>query len=40
LNSFLHEAGFDIEHQYGDWNGSPVSAASPEIITVARRVER
>jgi len=34
LNSFLHEAGFDIEHQYGDWNGSPVSAASPEIITV------
>ncbi len=40
LNSFLHEAGFEIEHQYGDWTRSPVTADSPEIITVARRVER
>lgn len=37
LAGFLSEAGLQIEEQFGDWDRSPVSAASPEIITFARR---
>jgi len=35
LQSFLAEAGFEIEHQFGDWDRSPVTESSPEIITIA-----
>ncbi|WP_027342180.1 class I SAM-dependent methyltransferase [Hamadaea tsunoensis] len=37
LNRFLAEAGFTIEAQYGDWDGSPVDTTSREIVTIARR---
>jgi SAM-dependent methyltransferase len=37
LSAFLSEAGLAIERQYGDWDGSPLTDASPEIITIARR---
>jgi hypothetical protein len=37
LSTFLAEAGLAIERQYGDWDGGPLTAASPEIITIARR---
>ena len=36
LASFLAAAGFVIEAQHGDWDRSPVTASSPEIITIAR----
>ncbi len=36
LSSFLAEAGFVIEQQFGDWDRQPLTAASPEISTVAR----
>lgn len=36
LSSFLADAGLTIEEQYGDWNRSPLTADSPEIITIAR----
>ena len=36
LAAFLQEAGLTIAEQYGDWDSSPLSAASPEIITIAR----
>ena len=35
LNSFLTEAGFKVEHQFGDWDRTPVTDKSPEIITIA-----
>ncbi len=31
------DAGLNVEEQYGDWDRSPLTAASPEIITIARR---
>jgi hypothetical protein len=37
LDGFLADAGFEVEARYGDWSLGPVSAASPEIITIARR---
>ena len=37
LNEFLTDAGLMIEAQFGDWDRSPLTAASPEIITVATR---
>jgi hypothetical protein len=37
LSSFLSEAGFVIDEQFGDWDQQPVTDSSPEIITVARR---
>ncbi|GAB3499018.1 class I SAM-dependent DNA methyltransferase [Amycolatopsis cihanbeyliensis] len=37
LSSFLTEAGLVIAEQFGDWAGNPLTASSPEIITVARR---
>ena len=37
LNAFLGEAGFQVEAQYGDWDHAPLTTASREIITVARK---
>jgi SAM-dependent methyltransferase len=37
LAAFLHEAGFVIAEQYGDWDRSRLTGASKEIITIARR---
>ena len=37
LSSFLSGAGLAVEEQFGDWAGNPLTARSPEIITVARR---
>ena len=38
LAAFLVEAGLVIEEQFGDWIRAPLTDASPEIITIARRV--
>lgn len=40
LDGFLAEAGFETEARYGDWHRGPVTAASREIITIARRPAR
>jgi ubiquinone/menaquinone biosynthesis C-methylase UbiE len=37
LSLFLSDAGLLIEEQYGYWDRRPLTEASPEIITVARR---
>jgi SAM-dependent methyltransferase len=37
LARFLDEAGLAIDEQYGDWDRSPLTDTSPEIITLARR---
>jgi SAM-dependent methyltransferase len=37
LTMFLSEAGLVVEEQFGDWDRQPLSASSPEIITVARK---
>ena len=37
LDAFLADAGFTIEARYGDWDRSPVTATSRELITIARR---
>ena len=36
LATLLTEAGFVIEEQFGDWDRQPFTAASPEIITIAK----
>jgi SAM-dependent methyltransferase len=36
LTSFLTEADLVVEQQFGDWDRTPVTDTSPEIITVAR----
>lgn len=36
LASFLAGAGLMVEAQFGDWDRSPLTQASPEIITLAR----
>jgi SAM-dependent methyltransferase len=38
LASFLTEADLTVEQQFGDWDRTPVTDNSPEIITVARGV--
>jgi SAM-dependent methyltransferase len=38
LNAFLTEAGFEVTEQYGDWQRGPLTGASREIVTIARRV--
>jgi hypothetical protein len=38
LSRFLADAGLKIEEQFGDWDRQPLTATSPEIITLARRV--
>jgi SAM-dependent methyltransferase len=37
LHELLEETGFAVEHRYGDWDLSPLTGDSPEIITLARR---
>ncbi|GAA3140345.1 class I SAM-dependent methyltransferase [Streptomyces rameus] len=37
LEGFLAEAGLTVADQYGDWDRSALTPASPEIITVARK---
>jgi SAM-dependent methyltransferase len=37
LSSFLSDAGLVIEEQFGDWDRQPLTATSPEIITISRR---
>ena len=37
LTEFLSGAGLEVEAQFGNWDRSPLTAESPEIITVARR---
>ncbi|WP_072481738.1 class I SAM-dependent methyltransferase [Amycolatopsis australiensis] len=37
LAAFVAEAGLVIEQQYGYWDRTPVTDASPEIITIVRR---
>jgi hypothetical protein len=37
LTSFLSAAGLTIEEQFGDWERSPLTDSSPEIISIARR---
>ena len=36
LSSFLIGAGLAIKQQFGDWDRSPLTDTSPEIITIAR----
>lgn len=37
LSTFLADAGFEIEAQYGDWHRGPITTTSREIITIARK---
>jgi SAM-dependent methyltransferase len=37
LAAFLSAAGLTVAEQYGDWDRQPLTDASPEIITIARR---
>ena len=37
LAGFLAGAGLAVEEQFGNWDGSPLADANPEIITIARR---
>ena len=37
LTAFLTVAGLAIEMQFGNWDGSPLTTKSPEIITIARK---
>ena len=37
LAAFLHEAGFVVGEQFGDWHGGPLRDTSEEVITIARR---
>ncbi|MBV9281391.1 MAG: SAM-dependent methyltransferase, partial [Chloroflexi bacterium] len=37
LETFLSDAGLTIEEQFGDWDRSRFTPASPEIITIAQR---
>jgi SAM-dependent methyltransferase len=37
LSTFLADAGFEIEAQYGDWHRGSITTASREIITIARK---
>ncbi len=36
LAALLHQHGFAIDRQYGDWDLQPLSAASPSIISICR----
>ncbi len=37
LTGWLINAGFDVEHLFGDWNRQPVGEKTPELIYVASR---
>jgi SAM-dependent methyltransferase len=36
LASFLSSAGFVVQEQFGDWDRRPLTATSPEIISIVR----
>ncbi len=36
LNALLAEHGFEITHQYGDWQRGPLGTDQPEVISVCR----
>ncbi len=36
LGRLLHQAGFTVEAQFGDFDRSPLTQSSPEIVTIAR----
>jgi SAM-dependent methyltransferase len=40
LTASLSRAGFEVEQGYGDWDRSPLTPTSPDIVLVARRVDR
>lgn len=40
LNTFLTDAGFSIDEQWGDFDLSPITDACPEIVTIARAAPR
>lgn len=37
LAALLHDAGFAVEEQFGDWQRGPLTDTSEEIVTIARR---
>ena len=37
LAALLHYNGFTVVRRYGDWDGEPLTAASPSIIVVCRK---
>lgn len=37
LRASLEHAGFDVGHVYGDWDRTAPTAASPELIVIARK---
>lgn len=37
LLALLHYNGFAVQEQYGDWDRTPLTAASPSIISICRR---
>ena len=37
LAALLHYNGFTVVRRYGDWDGEPLTAASPRIIVVCRK---
>jgi hypothetical protein len=40
LNDLLAEQGFNVLQQYGYWDKTPLTPASPEIITVCCKTDR
>lgn len=38
LTTSLKDAGFQVEALYGDWDGSPITPISPEMVFVARKI--
>lgn len=38
LRASLEHVGFRVDHVYGDWDRSPATAASPELIVIARKL--
>ncbi len=36
LDRFLAGAGFELEHRYGGWDGTPFAPGSREVVTLAR----
>ena len=40
LSTFLADAGFEIEAQYGNWHRGPITTTSQEIVTIARKWPR
>jgi SAM-dependent methyltransferase len=35
-NALLRDHGFELVHQFGDWNGAPLTERSEEIISICR----